>query len=123
MMKGRHYAETVKITSSHVETKRKLYQQMRDQKLADYNMVGGEVKALEEMLVAAPEFPGLAVKLEQRRKNFQKTGAEYNAYAGAVQAMTELYIDALRPEVKQLKNLRDSAADQILASINGAQQG
>ena len=116
LLKGRRYAETVKITSSLVAEKIRTHQLNREKKLAEFNEAIGVVKAYQQMAsLVAPE--ALAKVIYQR----DVIGAEFNAYAGAVQALTELYIDALRPEQEEAAKLRGVAGSILLPSLDGAQ--
>jgi hypothetical protein len=115
LLKGKRYAETVNITSSHVVQKRRMYEQIREQKRHEHIQAIGMVSILETLVALRPEDEGLISLLQEKCQARDVGGAEFNAYAGAVQAMTELYIDALRPDNDEKRRLRSMAGD-LLAS-------
>ena len=121
LMRGQRYAETVTISSTLLKEKINGHIRNRDQKLADYNEACGMVKALEELGgryqevdLARYQDDACAQLLAQKRKMRDQVGAEYNAYAGGVQALTELYIDALRPEHEEQQKLRSIAGELLV---------
>ena len=124
LLRGRKYAETVKITSSLVAEKIRLHQQNREKKLADFNEAIGIAKAYEQAAKYAPDSPEIQAALVNAHFRRDVLGAEFNAYAGAVQALTELYIDALRPEQEEAAKLRSMAGNILLPqlTLDGAQE-
>jgi hypothetical protein len=128
LLKGKRYAETVNITSSHVVQKRRMYEQIREQKRQEHIQVIGMVNLLETLVDQRPGDEGLISLLREKRQTRDVRGAEFNAYAGAVQAMTELYIDALRPDNDEKRRLRSMAGDllasqSIAVPVDGAVPG
>lgn len=113
LLKGKRYAETVNITSSHVVQKRRIYEQIREQKRQAHIETIGMVSILETLVGLRPDDKDLLGLLEEKRRDRDIRGAEFNAYAGAVQAMTELYIDALRPDNDEKRRLRSMAGDLL----------
>lgn len=128
LLKGKRYAETVNITSSHVVQKRRFYEQVREEKRQAHIQSIGVLEVLETLVAQRPADIGLISLLEEKRRARDIQGAEYNAYAGAVQAMTELYIDALRPDNDEKRRLRNMAGDllssqKVPVPVDGAVPG
>ena len=119
LMRGRRYAETVQITSSLLNEKIRLHTRNRNDKRSAFDEACGAVRALESVLALAPDLPGLADRVKAERRKMDVLGGEYNAYCGAVQALTELYIDALRPEGQEARKLRTAAGGFLALAGNG----
>jgi hypothetical protein len=111
ILKGKDYGHTVQLSSTFVNKMLRMHDQEREVKRAQFNEATGRVHMLEDLLKTTPEDTRLKGALEDWRLAMVQRCGEFNACTGAVEALTNLMIEALRPENEETRRLRSMVGD------------
>ena len=113
LLRGPLYGRQVSIPSSLVKNAMDEWAQRRENRRARWNEVIGMVGALEKLATTRPQDEEIAAMLAEAKHEEAVSSAEYNAFSGGVQALEDVLIDALRPEIEGRKNMRSIQGDKL----------
>ena len=113
LLRGPLYGRQVSIPSSIVKNNMDEWAKRRENRRLKWSESIGMVGALKKLAVARPEDEEIATMLADAQHEEAVTSAEYNAFSGGVQALEDVLIDALRPEIDGSKNMRSIQGDHL----------
>lgn len=113
LLRGPLYGRQVSIPSSLVKNTMDEWAKRRENRRLKWSETIGMVGALKKLAVDRPEDELIATMLAEAVHEEAVSMAEYNAFSGGVQALEDVLIDALRPEIEHSKNMRSIQGDHL----------
>ena len=113
LLRGPLYGRQVSIPSSLVKNAMDEWAKRRENRRLKWSESIGMVGALKKLVEARPEDELIATMLAEAEHETAVSSAEYNAFSGGVQALEDVLIDALRPEIEGSKNMRNIKGDEL----------
>lgn len=117
ILRGREYGQTITIKSTMVNRMLRNAEQHKEELRAEFNAACGRVAMLQELIEQVSDSQALQERLEKEVKQKIAIGMEMNVSIGAVQAFTDVLIEAMRPEKEEAQRLRNVAGQGMAPEL------